>query len=103
MTGERSVACSLSGGEMAERGAEWRSVLDGRLLAAERDGVALRLTLRDSPGLGERLARLVELEATCCPFLALRTGREEGRLILLFDGPPEARPVIDLFAEAAAP
>ena len=87
---------------MEQREAELRDVFGEGLLEAVRDEHALRLELRDAPGLRERLERLIELERACCPFLELELEREHRRLVLRIDGPPEAGPVIDGFHELAA-
>lgn len=100
MKEDPKVSCSLTGTQMVEREAEWHSILGDRVLAASRKGSALEVELRDAPGLAERLASVVALEAACCPFLDLRVEPAPGRLMVHFDGPPEAQPVIDLFARA---
>ena len=99
MSAGEPLACSLTGGEMADRQAELRAIFSGRVTDAVRHGSALRLELRDSPGLGERLARVVELERACCPFLDLAVERDAGRLLVRIEGPPEAAALIDAFDE----
>jgi MerR family transcriptional regulator, copper efflux regulator len=62
------VACSLGGEGMAERGAQWRSVLQGATSVEIPDG--LRLTMP-----AERFTALAELAAAereCCPFFDFR-------------------------------
>ena len=99
MSAGESLACSLTGGEMADRQSELRAIFAGRVTHAAREGSALRLELRDSPGLRERLGRFVELERACCPFLDLAVERDAGRLVVRIDGPPEAAALIDAFEE----
>ena len=99
MSAGEPVACSLSGAEMADRQGELRAILGGRVTHAVRRGNAVRLELPDSPGLDERLARVVELERACCPFLDLAVERDAGRLVVRIEGPPEATAVIDAFEE----
>ena len=99
MSAREPVACSLEGGEIEDREAELRAIFEGRVFDADREEDALRLALRDAPGLGERLARLVELERACCPFLDIAVEREPGRLLVRIGGPPEASGVIDGFHE----
>ena len=91
------VACKLTGGQMAGRQAELRAIFSGRVVESVRDGRSLRLELRDSPGLSDRLMRVVELERACCPFLDLDVARDGERVVLRIDGPPEAGAVIDGF------
>ena len=99
MSAHEPVACSLAAGEMGQRRTELREVFGGRVTEVVRDASALRVELHDSPGLGERLERVIELERACCPFLDLAFGREAGRLVVRIAGPPEAAAVIDLFDE----
>ena len=99
MSDREPLACSLAGAEMADRQAELRALFAGRVVEAVREGHALRLELRDSPGLGERLERVVQLERACCPFLDLAVERDAGRLVVHIDGPPEAAAIIDVFDE----
>ena len=101
MSDREPLACSLAGAEMADRQAELRALFGGRVEEAVREGHALRLQLRDSPGLAERLERAVEAERACCPFLDLAVERHAGRLVLHVDGPPEAAAMIDGFEELA--
>ncbi len=99
---DRPLACSLSGEAMADRLTELRALFRQSLLSADRDGAALSLELRDSPEAGERLARLVELERACCPFLAIEMGRRGGRLQLRLEAPAGAEAVLHGFAEVAS-
>ena len=99
MSAGETVACSLTGAEMADRQGELRAIFSGRVTRAVRRGNAIRLELPDSPGLEERLARVLELERACCPFLDLAVERDAGRLVVRVDGPPEATAVIDAFEE----
>jgi hypothetical protein len=99
MSAGEPIACSLSGGEMAERQVELRQIFSGRVAHRSREGNALRIELHDSPRTRERLARVVELERACCPFLDIDLGRHEERLVLRIDGPPDAAAVIDGFEE----
>ena len=102
MSASEPVACSLSGSDMAERQAELCALFADSVVEKKRDERGLRLLLRDSPGLAERVARVVELERECCPFLQIALEREAGHLDLRIEGPPEAAPVIDGFAQLSA-
>ena len=99
MSDHEPLACSLAGAEMADRQAELRALFGGAVNEAVREGHALRLVVPDSPGLAERLERVVELERDCCPFLDLAVERHAGRLVVHVDGPPQAAPMIDGFEE----
>ena len=100
--GDPPLACSLSGDAMADRLAELGALFRQSLLGADRDGATLSLQLRDSPEVEERLARLVELERACCPFLEIELERRGGCLQLRIEAPAGAEAVIDGFAELAS-
>ena len=44
-----------------------------------------------------RLRELIAAESSCCSFLSFSLERVDGELVLDVTGPPDARPVIDLF------
>lgn len=68
------IACSLSTGEVAEREGAWRRFLGTSVLAEERVPGGLRLVV--SPGAGSELSALVDLEQTCCPWIAFEVNGE---------------------------
>ncbi|WP_053227122.1 hypothetical protein [Solirubrobacter soli] len=65
----------------------------------------LRVRLRDTPHIEQRIRELVAAESRCCAFLDFDLGRDGGDLVLDISGPEEARPVIELFfaSETAGP
>ena len=99
MTAGEPLACSLTGGELRRREADLRALLgDGAPLSARREGGGtLRVELRASAGLRERLERAAELERACCPFLDLTVEDAGERIVFRICGPPEATAVIDDF------
>lgn len=101
---ERPLACSLGGRELAGRAAELRELLGGahRLSAVREAPGALRIELSEAPGLRERLARAIELERACCPFLEIAFEDADRRVVLRIAGPAEAAPVIDDFEALAS-
>ena len=96
------LACSLGQEELAERRRELRDALAGQVSELRRDPAAVRFEPSYSRPLHERLARLVELERACCPFLELALEHEGGRLVLTITAPPGAGAALDVFAETAA-
>jgi hypothetical protein len=72
------LACSLTAPELAARRVELAAVLRGRAaeVAPLADGYAFRYAADAAP-LAE-LARLVDLERRCCPFLRFRLTVEPG-------------------------
>jgi hypothetical protein len=53
-----------------------------------------RCSLRDSDGVRDQLASIVEAEAASCSFLGLTLGSDEGRLTPAISAPPNAMPVV---------
>jgi hypothetical protein len=70
------IACTLTTGELATRGARWRAL--AAVLARSRqldDG--LRLAFRPEPGVEAELRELAALEADCCAFADWRVHADE--------------------------
>lgn len=77
--------CSLDDSALAARVAAWRE-LTAALVSADRTPTGAELRYRLDPGVAERLAALVEAEATCCPDLHL-----DATLTLRVDAPAAMR------------
>jgi hypothetical protein len=92
-----SIACTLTGYEIPVRRALIESLAADALLGRTATGSGLRVRLRDTPETERRTRELVEAESRCCPFLDFQLGRADGELVLEVGGPPEARPVIEMF------
>jgi hypothetical protein len=69
------IACSLSAADLADRGDEWGELLTHALVSARRTPSGVTLTVQ--PGAAAELARLVELERTCCPWMRFDFERPE--------------------------
>jgi hypothetical protein len=69
------IACSLSPGELVERGDDWSALLSRALVSADRIASGVRLTVR--PAAAAELARLVDLERGCCPWMSFDFERPE--------------------------
>ena len=93
-TGEVDIACTLEGADFARRVAEWREL--GRSVK-ERTVEPGRVTAiyPRGDGLEERLARLIEAESACCPFLRFDMREEDESIRLELTFPPEAEAMID--------
>jgi MerR family copper efflux transcriptional regulator len=91
------IACTLSPQDMAAR----HSLIDRLAAEAMLDRVAtdtgVRIRLRATPDLERRARELAAAEARCCPFLTFEIACVDDALVLDVSGPPEVRPVIDLF------
>jgi hypothetical protein len=90
------VACSLTGGDRAERASAWRAALDGAVRTPIPDGV--RLTL--PAGRAAAIAELAAAEQACCAFFDIRVHFAAHALDLEVRGPAAAT---DLLAEVFGP
>jgi len=73
--GTRPIACSLSPGDLVERGDEWGALLTRSLVSAQPIASGVRLAVK--PGAAAELARLVDLERSCCPWMSFDFVRPE--------------------------
>ena len=90
MTKPLPIACTLGASELPERLAEMRALgRDALISAGEHE-----LRFRASPGVRERLERLVAAEAACCSFMTLELVDENGEHLVRVAAPPEAEPVV---------
>jgi hypothetical protein len=89
------IACSLSGGQRAERRHELESLFDHAGSAQEVDG-GYEIVFPGAGRFAEDLAQFVAFERECCPFLTfeLRFEKQQGPIRLSILGPPEARDFI---------
>jgi hypothetical protein len=91
---EPRIACSLSSADAQDRQAEWDVLLQRAALRRIAVPNGMRVELRPDDDARAELARLVELERECCPFLELTIDDESSQLALTVTGPPEAEPVV---------
>jgi hypothetical protein len=99
---ELPIACTLSADGMAARMQLIDALAAYGLLRRTSTDAGLRVYPRDTPDIEERTRQLIAAEASCCAFLTFDLGREDDALVLDVTGPPEARPVIDMFFEPQA-
>jgi hypothetical protein len=97
-----SIACSLPPVERDDRREAWAAVAK-RAVARERTEHALRLEFREPPNFEAELARLVQQEKECCPFLHFRIDAGAKALALAVTAPPEARPIVEELLQPADP
>jgi MerR family copper efflux transcriptional regulator len=102
MTELISIACSLPPVERDDRRGAWAAVAK-RAVARERTEQGLRLEFREPPGFVSELARLVQQEEECCPFLHFRLDAGAKELALDVTAPPEARPIVEELLQPADP
>jgi hypothetical protein len=94
---ELPIACTLGPEDMTARQALIDALARDALLDRTPTEAGVRVRLRDDPAVERRTRELVAAEAHCCAFLTFALAHEDGALVLDISGPPEARPVIDLF------
>ena len=84
------IACTLDGGSMPDRLADWRALLDHtRSRVTTADG-ALRIEFEDHVPVGD-LAQLVAAEQNCCAFFAFAITVDQRGVPPSRCGPPKAR------------
>lgn len=88
------VACSLTSADARSRQAEWRRLLRGAALTRNALPGGMRIELHSDESVRSELARLVQLERVCCPFLDFAIEESDGKLILTVAAPPEAEPLV---------
>lgn len=88
------IACTLGGGEYAER-IRWIEALNRSSLRGHRqDGFVL--VLEYAPEAAAQLGDLVERERRCCAFLAFHVDESARNVRLRIEAPPEVRESIDV-------
>lgn len=92
------IACTLDAGGAAARVARWRTLARAAQLSRRREPGRVLLTFRRDPAAEAALSELAELERQCCTFLSLEVTPSTDTLVLDVSGPPEAEPVLALFA-----
>ncbi|PYC87618.1 heavy metal-responsive transcriptional regulator [Streptomyces tateyamensis] len=95
------VACTLDGGGLGERTAQWRELVAKAELREEiPDG--LRLTFPADPGLAGRLAALAAAEQGCCAFFDFALHLTPGAVRLSVRAPEEGAGMLaDLFGASS--
>ena len=91
------IACTLTPDGMTARLALIDALATDGLIDRTPTQAGLRVRLRDTPPIEQRTRELIAAESRCCRFLEFTLDRDGGDLVLDVTGPPDARPVIDLF------
>jgi hypothetical protein len=94
---EVPIACTLSHEGIVARQSLIDALTADALLERTPTDAGVRVRLRHNANIERRTRALVAAESRCCAFLAFDLRRVAGALVLDISGPPEARPVIDLF------
>jgi hypothetical protein len=102
MSTDVPIACTLSpDGFTARMGLIDALAADGLMDRTDTER-GVRVRLRNTPEIEQRVRQLVAAESECCPFLSFTLGREDDAIVLDVSGPEDARPVIDRFLRASA-
>jgi hypothetical protein len=89
------VACSLSAADAETRQAQWRGLLSRAAVSRTTIAGGMRVERRPESNIRAELARLVELERECCPFLELTIEEtKEGALALSVTAPTDAEGIV---------
>ncbi len=100
------VACTLTEGELRERRQTILDLVRASALHAAPLALGVACYFRPAPEVLAQLARLVDLERQCCPFLTFRIVVAAGPqpFCLEVTGPPEAKAIVgDFFGHAELP
>jgi hypothetical protein len=93
---DEPLACTLEGGQLAGRVAEFRAVF-AWLLRAERLPQGFRWTFQNGPGVERSVRELARREHLCCPFLSFAISTQGEQLIWEGRGPDGAEQIVDQF------
>ena len=100
---EPSMCCTLSATELEERQSFLREALMSRTVSVTTAPGSVSFTFPNEPGLEKSLGTLIELERECCSFLTFSLVRDQRRLALTIEGPPQARDTLQMFVDATYP
>ncbi len=99
MTRPVAIACSLGAAAAAQRGREWRLLLERALVGRSRIADGVRIELEPLPGVREELEHLVVAERACCPFLSIDVVPTDAVLVLVVTAPAAGAEIVaELFA-----
>jgi MerR family copper efflux transcriptional regulator len=97
--GEPVIACSLTGGDQAERVEQWQILLS----AAELSREPLVMAVTVASGYAASVAELAREEQECCPFLGFRLDFLGSKVTLTISAPNEtAATFLDAFTPGSA-
>ena len=94
------IACSLDGGQMTDRAAEWQAAL-ANVVARKQIAGGVRLVLAANTALDE-VARLAVAEQECCRFLSFAITVDDRGIGLEVRAPGDALPIVESLFGARA-
>lgn len=96
------MACTLNDAEFAERRKMVRQKLLPAVTRIERPGTAVRFIFSQARVDRSDVEMFAAFERQCCGFLKFELSPVGEELALLLTGPPEAKPMLDAFADGAS-
>ena len=91
------IACTLTPDGMTARLAVIDALGADGLIDRPPTETGLRVRLRGTQQIEQRTRELIVAESRCCAFLDFTLDHDGGELVLDISGPPDARPVIEMF------
>ena len=98
MPQELPIACSLAADEADVRTTRWQALAASALVDSQRTEVGARQIYEPGAATERELRSLIALEAQCCAFLDFDLTSDARGLVLDVTGPPEAAPIVEMFA-----
>lgn len=99
----RGLGCSTSGDELLGIAQAFRAAVRGGLVGRTRTASGVRFRVREAPEVVGALQEFVRREKACCPFFDFDISSMGSEVRLDIEGPPEARPLLDLLFQLAEP
>lgn len=90
------IMCTLSGGDMPQRGRELAAAFE-HLVGAERFADGYRWSFHKEPGFAAALLALARREHECCPFVTFTISTTDEHVVWETRGSESANLVIELF------
>lgn len=97
------LGCSTSGDELLSIAQTFRAAVRGGLVGRTRTDTGVRFHVRKAPEVVNALEEFVRREKACCPFFDFDISSLGPQVRLEIEGPPEARPLLDLLFQLAEP
>lgn len=93
---ELPIACTLDANDMTARLALIDELAADSLLDQRSTDTGVRLRLRDTAEIEQRMRELVAAEEKCCPFMGFRLDHRDGDLVLEITAPADVVPVVQM-------
>jgi hypothetical protein len=94
-------ACTLPTVQRPLRLAEFEALFRESVVAVEREENSIRLTLRGSLGLRDRVLDLTHRESQCCSFFDFSVDGDDDGVVLVIAVPPAQADILDALSARA--